>query len=142
MGALADGDIPGRALGGDADGGDVAVILKGRPDTLRLVEFSSGFGPEGEGNLVGPLPDALAVRGARMSTVGCAGFQKVTGVDAAGHAPFILALESSHGSGGGTATVRIFFTDAIPDLAALRAGRWPGAEDYQGIEWAPTCEGE
>lgn len=106
-------------------------------------------GSEGRYNLI----EALRMRGVTLRTLGCPqypgasmGMEKVMAAEPAGRAPFTLTVYSRAAPTGfepGIYEVDAEFSGMLPDMAALRAGNYPGgggrafAVDATG--WVTEC---
>lgn len=148
--ALAEGELAGRS-GADP----LHVVLNGRADAVRAVSFSLEYGAENSGNTYA-LIEGLRVRGYRVTRIGCplyaqssSGSGEVARVDAPGKAPFVVAEYLTVPETGGATGYQgliAYFSDTIPDLAALRSGRWAGASDAESAwsgeapaGWSADC---
>lgn len=139
-------DWDDASLGGDARGLNAHVVLGERQGAVRHIGFSSvhsGSDTTRDDPVVESLADAFIVRGGRLSNIGCSeDGDAISRVDAAGHASFVLETGQRPQMMGDTSYwASVFFTDSIPDLAALRAGRWTGVEgsNVEPAQWRATC---
>ena len=120
------------------------------PDTGSEISFYwQKQGSEAPYNVV----DALRLRGVNFRTLGCPqysgasmGREKVMQAELAGRSPFTLTVYSRPAPTGvepGLYEVVADFSTAIPDMAALRAGRYPGgggrAFAVDPIGWVTDC---
>ena len=123
---------------------------------VRLADAGSGVGfhwrmqgSDGRYDVI----EALRIRGVTLRTLGCPqypgasmGREKVMQAELAGRSPFTLTVYSRPAPTGiepGLYGVAVDFSEPFPDMAALRAGRYPGgggcayAVDPTG--WTADC---
>jgi hypothetical protein len=126
--------------------GDLAVHLA---DSDRLSFSWYRTGAEVPYNVI----DALRLRGVALRSLGCPqypgasmGREKVMAAEASDRAPFILTVYSRFAPTGiepGLYEVDADFSTALPDLAALRAGLYPGgggrAFAIEATDWVTDC---
>lgn len=131
---------------------------EGRLDdaSVHLLDAGRGIGfywrmrgSEGRYNVI----EALRIRGVTLRTLGCPqypgasmGREKVMLAELAGRSPFTLTVYSRPAPTGvepGLYDVNADFSTAIPDMAALRAGRYPGgggrAFAVDPVGWVTDC---
>lgn len=126
---------------------DAAVQL---PDAGIRIGFNwRKPGSEAPYNII----DALRIRGVTLRTLGCPqypgasmGREKVMLAELAGRLPFTLTVYSRPAPTGiepGLYEVDADFGESIPDMAALRAGRYPGgggrAFAVDPVGWVTDC---
>lgn len=116
-----------------------AAASAAMPAGVALTSTANGLrfdwqepGSEGRYNVTG----ALRSRGVTLQTLGCPqypgasmGREKVMLATAPGHPPFLLTVYSRAAPTGfepGVYEVDADFSGAVPDMAALQAGRYPG----------------